>query len=81
MSHWESEYAVCPYYHRHDNNKDDTYQISCEGVDGAASLVAKFPTTKARSKYADEYCNSLKGCKDCVIHQALNTKYGVLNEL
>lgn len=81
MSHWESEYVTCPYYHRHENTKDDVFQISCEGVDNAASLVIKFSTANGRAKYADEYCNSLKGCKQCVMHQALNIKYGVLNEL
>jgi hypothetical protein len=81
MSHWESEYVVCPYYHRHETDKDNIFQITCEGLDNSASLVVKFSTAKARTNYTEEHCNDLKGCKGCVVHQALNLKYGVLNEL
>lgn len=79
MSHWESEYVNCPYYHRHENKAE--YKISCEGVDGADSLSLNFHSSKERTAYTRKYCEDLKGCKRCVLHQALNIKYGVLNEL
>jgi hypothetical protein len=78
---WESEYVVCPYYHRHENCKENIFQITCDGIESSASLVVKFSTAKARTNYTEEHCNDLKGCKECVVYQALNLKYGVLNEL
>ena len=80
MSVYEDYNVVCPYYHRHEKQTDE-YRVSCEGADGATTISHNFPDSKARHKFASQHCNSLDGCKKCVVHQALNLKYGILNEL
>ena len=80
MSSYESPNAVCPYYKRHSRSTDN-YRVYCEGADGSDTISHNFHDSKARFKFTDKYCNDLKGCKDCVIHRALNLKYGILEEL
>ena len=74
--HYESKYVVCPYYHRHESNR-----ICCEGTGSYNTVNLVFEDAKKLKEYGIEYCNSIKGCKRCMIHRALNTKYGVLNEI
>ena len=76
MSQYISKYAVCPYYHRHDDNR-----ICCEGTDSKNTINLVFGDAKKLKEYGVRHCNSIEGCKKCLIHGALNTKYGVLNEI
>ena len=76
MTSFESKYPVCPYYHRHDDNR-----IRCEGVSRNTTICLVFEDAKEQKAYGIMYCNSIEGCKKCMIHCALNTKYGVLNEI
>lgn len=76
MSQYESKYAVCPYYHRHDDNR-----ICCEGTDSKNTINLVFGDSKKLKDYGITHCNSIEGCKKCLIHRALNFKYGVLVEI
>lgn len=70
MSRYESKYAVCPYYRRHDDNR-----ICCEGVapDNTVNLV--FGSQLRLKRYTKLHCESLEGCKACRIHGMLDGKY------
>lgn len=76
MSQFVSKYAVCPYYHRHDDNR-----ICCEGTDSHNTINLVYGDVKRLKDYETKYCNSIEGCRRCLLHQALNIKYGVLSEI
>ena len=73
---YESKYAVCPYYHRHDENR-----VCCEGTSSKNTINVVFGDSKRLKSFCESHCNSIEGCKKCIIHKALNMKYGVLEEL
>lgn len=75
MSHHASKFVKCPYYANNDNNK-----IKCEGLSDGSSLHLVFQDCNDRAKYMKEYCYSIDVCKYCLIHNALNIKWGVENE-
>lgn len=70
MSQFISKYAVCPFYHRNDTNR-----ICCEGTDSNNTINLVFVGKTSQKEYAIEHCNSIEGCKRCLIYNALNTKY------
>lgn len=70
MSGYVSKYVVCPYYHRHENNR-----ICCEGTDETNTLNLVFGDTKELKAYGKRYCNDLKRCQSCMIYRALDRKY------
>lgn len=72
MSQYVSKYAVCPYYHRHDDNR-----ICCEGTNSKNTINLVFEDRNKQKEYGIRFCNSIEGCKRCIIHKALNTKYEV----
>ena len=76
MSQYVSKYAVCPYYHRHDDNR-----ICCEGTDSKNTINLVFGDKYKLKEYNIKYCNSISGCKNCLLYKALNTKYEVQNEI
>jgi hypothetical protein len=76
MSQYVSKYAVCPYYHRHDDNR-----ICCEGTDSKNTINLVFGDKKKLKDYNINFCNDVEGYKKCLICKALNLKYGVLNEI
>lgn len=76
MSEYVSKYAACPYYHRHDDNR-----ICCEGTEPRTTINIVFENSKRQKDYEIKHCNSIEGCKKCIVHQALNIKYGVLSEI
>lgn len=76
MSEYVSKYAVCPYYHRHDGNR-----ICCEGTDSKNTINIVFGDPKRLKDFCKKHCDDVQGCKRCIVHQALNIKYGVLNEI
>ena len=75
-SNYESKYVVCPYYHRHEANR-----ICCEGTGSYNTVNLVFEDTKKLKEYGITFCNSIEGCRSCLIHIALNKKYGVQYEL
>ena len=76
MSQYVSKYVACPYYHRHDDNR-----ICCEGTDSKNSINLVFGDQKKLKEYNILFCNDVNGYKKCIICKALNSKYGVLNEI
>lgn len=67
---YESKYAVCPYYHRHESNR-----ICCEGTDDTNTINLVFCDKKALIAYSKRYCNDLERCQSCMIYQTLDRKY------
>jgi translation initiation factor 2 beta subunit (eIF-2beta)/eIF-5 len=78
MSQYISKYVVCPYYHRHDDNR-----ICCEGtgLKNTNTINLVFVNNKTLKEYTTKYCNDIEGYKRCMICRALNEKYGVLNKI
>lgn len=76
MSQYISKYVVCPYYHRHDDNR-----ICCEGTSSRNTINLVFSDSKKLKEYTEKYCENMDNYERCMICQALNTKYGVLNKL
>lgn len=72
MSHYVSEYVVCPYYHRHDENR-----ICCEGTNSKNTINLVFGDRTKLRDHVVTYCNSMAGHKRCMICRALNEKHGV----
>lgn len=72
MSQYVSKYAVCPYYHRHDDNR-----ICCEGTDSKNTINLVFGDQMKLKEYGIRYCNNIENHKNCLICKALNTKYEV----
>lgn len=70
MSRYVSKYVVCPYYRQHADNR-----IYCEGTDSKNIINIVFGEKNEQKKYENTYCNSIQGCRKCVIHKALDTKY------
>ena len=78
MSQYVSKYVVCPYYRRHDDNR-----ICCEGTDSknTNTINLVFGDNKKLKEYTTNFCSDIQRYKKCIICQALNSKYGVLNEI
>ena len=65
-----AKYVKCPYF-----KKNDAVRIVCEGVCNRSTLHTAFESKELRKEYMGQYCNSIFGCRDCLIHMALNQKY------
>lgn len=72
MSQFVSKYAVCPFYHRHDNNR-----ICCEGTDPSNTINIVFEDQKKLKQYESEFCNNINKHSNCLICSMLNKKYEV----
>lgn len=72
MSRYVSKYAVCPFYHRHDDNR-----ICCEGTDKHNTINVVFGGKYELKEYSIKFCYDIFNYKNCLICKALNTKYGV----
>ncbi|MBR4442532.1 MAG: hypothetical protein IKS52_04600 [Clostridia bacterium] len=59
---YKDKWAVCPYY-----RTQGRLFIRCEGVGGSDWTTLSFRTAEALGKYTMRYCNSIRGCKDCII--------------
>lgn len=70
MSMYVSKYAVCPYYHRHDDNR-----ICCEGTEDSNTINLVFGAKSELKAYSTRHCNDLKAHKQCMIYQMLEQKY------
>ena len=58
-----------------------TPTIRCEGVSNGNSIRLVFGDEKVRIKYKKTFCYSVHGCRQCLIHQMLNRKYGVSDDI
>lgn len=68
MTHYESPYVKCPYYHRNNGN-----MICCEGVDETTTLNLTFTSKKRINEYVNTYCNC--DYKQCRVHKMLDEKW------
>jgi hypothetical protein len=81
MEH-DSVNVKCPYYLGNNNRRQcQKYQIRCEGVSKGNNISLVFGSDLKRQSYKDTYCNSLYNCKNCLIHNMLDRKYGVNGEI
>ena len=82
MPERDERYVACPYYLGINNEEQrKKCQIRCEGVSKGNAISLVFGDDRVRREYKREYCYSIKSCRKCLIHQMLNRKYGVNDEL
>ena len=82
MPERDERYVACPYYLGINNeNQRMKVQIRCEGVSDGNSISLVFGDEKIRRAYKRNFCYSIHNCRKCLIHQTLNRKYGVNDEI
>lgn len=82
MGERDERYVSCPYYLGLNNEEQRKKgQIRCEGVSKGNSISLVFGSEKDRTAYKRAFCYSIHRCRDCLIHQMLNRKYGVDDEI
>ena len=69
---YEDKFVKCPYYRRHEDKK-----IVCEGLYEGNTIHLAYESYADKKSHMHEYCYSLLGCRDCLVHMALNQKYEV----
>ncbi len=67
---YEDKFVKCPFYRRHEDNR-----IACEGLCKGNTINLVFEVPQDKRRHMHEYCYSLLGCRDCIVHRALNIKY------
>ena len=67
---YEDKFVKCPYYRRHEDNR-----IACEGQCEGNTINLVFEQPQEKRLHMHEYCYSILGCRDCIVHIALNAKY------
>ncbi len=74
----DQKYVACPYYlGLNSENQRKKGQIRCEGVSKGNSISLVFGSENDRKNYKRTYCYSIQNCRKCLVHQTLNRKYGV----
>ena len=68
-----SKYVVCPFYHRHDDNR-----ICCEGTDASNTINLVFGGKGELKDYCERRCNDMARHKECLIYKMLDSKYSEL---
>ena len=74
-------YVACPYYLKIKDKHLKSNIIRCEGVDKGNAINLVFGLEADRKQYKKTYCYHIKGCRKCLIHQMLNRKYGVDDDI
>ena len=78
----DERYVACPYYiSNYSEDQRKKQQIRCEGVSEGNVISLTFGMERDRKAYKKEYCYSIHHCRKCLIHQLLNRKYGVNDEI
>lgn len=81
MGERDERYVACPYYlvikEEHRKNR----QLRCEGVSKGNTISLVFQTEIDRQNYKRAYCYSIHKCRKCLIHQTLNRKYGINDDV
>ena len=82
MGERDERYVSCPYYLGLNNEEQRKKgQIRCEGVSKGNSISLVFGSEKERRNYKRAFCYSIHQCRKCLIHQMLNRKYGVDDDI
>jgi hypothetical protein len=78
----DERYVACPYYLGiHSEAQRKKQQIRCEGVSKGNAICLTFGNELDRRAYKRSFCYNVKECRKCLIHQMLNRKYGVDDEI
>jgi hypothetical protein len=78
----DERYVACPYYLGiHSEAQRHKIQIRCEGVSKDNTISLLFATENERKAYKRAFCYSVHECRKCLIHQMLNRKYGVDDDI
>lgn len=78
----DERYVSCPYYLGLKNEEQRKKgQIRCEGVSKGNTISLVFGSETVRKEYKRTFCYSIQNCRKCLIHQMLNRKYGVEDDL
>jgi hypothetical protein len=78
----DDRYVACPYYLGiFSEEQRKKQQIRCEGVSKGNAISLVFGTESGRKAYKRSFCYSIHNCRKCLIHQMLNRKYGVEDDL
>lgn len=83
MGERDERYVACPYF-LGVNTEPQRRQgaiIRCEGVSKGNVLTLTFDNEQDRKVYKRAFCYSVHRCRECRIHQMLNRKYGVDDEI
>lgn len=59
----------CPFWKALSKNG---HMIICEGIDERSSFHIAFGGQKAMREYVSSHCESLEGCKDCMLYDTLD---------
>ena len=82
MPERDDRYVACPYYLGiHSEAQRKKQQIRCEGVSKGNTINLVFGSETARRVYKRSYCYDVHACTKCLIHQILDRKYGVNDEI
>lgn len=60
---YKDKWAVCPYY-----KTQGRLFIRCQGIGGSDCVTLYFKTAEGQGKHTMRYCNSIKGCENCIIY-------------
>ena len=78
----DDRYVACPYYIGvYSEAQRLKQQIRCEGISTGNTISLTFGAEKDRKNYKKKYCYSVYECRKCLIHQMLNRKYGVDDDI
>ena len=82
MPERDERYVACPYFLGINNeNQRKKVQIRCEGVSKSNTISLMFTSEQERKAYKKAYCYGVHSCRKCLIHQMLNRKYGVGDDI
>lgn len=65
-----AKFVKCPFYHLHETNR-----IVCEGLCDGNTINLVYESQKDRKEYMQSKCNSLEGCRTCLIYQLIDKLY------
>lgn len=83
MAERDERYVACPYslgVNTEPQRKKGAI-IRCEGVCKGNVVTLTFDSENERKAYKRAFCYSIHNCRKCLIHQMLNRKYGVDDEI
>lgn len=82
MAERDDRYVACPYFiANYSETQRKKEQIRCEGVSKGNTISLVFGSETVRKNYKRNFCYSIHNCRKCLIHQMLNRKYGVDDEI
>lgn len=88
MPERDEKYVACPYslgvntvYQAEAYRNERGGIIRCEGVSKSNVITLIFDSKEALNAYKKAFCYEVHRCRKCLIHQMLNRKYGVDDDI